>query len=509
MVPQGPTPGNQALQHSSSFEDGTALTAAPEVAEAAAALLRSDVGTWSQLGLTEQKHRTVRRVFSGRLGEVDVYVKVFRADTIAAKARHALRRRHKGEREALNLQAARDARLPAVQPLAFGLAREGHELCSFLVTRSAEAAPFTLPCDDRVAAAAGSLIRRIHDAGMQPGDLHAGNLLVTSDGDPLLCDLTSLHRVGALSIRARATALAFFCGPVDGGPLDPVARALLAGYTAAGSLTAAFPRELARATRRLRATSLRSFGRRSTRSCKHTEAEPRRRATPRWFWFIGEGRADEQLRAEVDAFTPAAHAPRREGRRGGVWLCDAFAVKEREGGKARKLWLAHYWLLFARVTTPTPLALQLHAGRGQVFVQRIEGPDLAAELRDGAISEADVSEAARALGRAVGRLHGHGLRNRDLKLDNLVRVPGSDEVAMVDLDGVTLHSAEDTRGCGRDLGRLLAAWQDAGEPGGPLTARRFLFAYVRARRRLLQAPPIPRILKHAERRAKEWRRDHC
>ena len=509
MVPQGPTPGNQALQHSSSFEDGTALTAASEVAEATAALLRSEVRDWPQLGLTEQKHRTVRRVFSGRLGEVDVYIKVFRADTIAAKARHTLRRRHKGEREALNLQAARDADLPAVQPLAFGLARDGRERCSFLVTRSADAAPFNLACDDRVAAAAGALIRRIHDAGMQPEDLHGGNLLITGDGHPMLCDLTSLHRVGALSIRARAQALAFFCNPADGGPLDPTARALLAGYTAAGALTDAFPRELARATRRLRATSVRSFGRRSTRSCKHTEAEPRRRATPRWFWFIGEGDVDRRLRADVAAFTPAAQAPRREGRRGGVWLCDAFAVKDREAGKARKLWRAHYWLLFAGVTTPTPVALQLHAGRGRVFVQRIQGPDLATELLDGAVNEPEVAEAARALGRAVGRMHGHGLRNRDLKFENLIRIPGSEQVAMVDLDGVTLHSAEDTRGCGRDLGRLLAAWQDAGEPGGPLAAQRFLFAYARARRRLLQDPPIPRILAHAARRAKEWRQRHC
>ena len=77
---------------------------------------------------------------------------------------------------------------------------------------------------------------------------------------------------------------------------------------------------------------------------------------------------------------------------------------------------------------------------------------------------------------------------------------------MVDLDGVTLHSAEDTRGCGRDIGRLLAAWRDAGEPGGPATPARFLGAYYRARRRLLQDPPIGRITSHAERRAHEWQR---
>ena len=508
MVPQGPTPGNQALQHSSSFADGTALTAAPAVADALAELLRSEVAAWPQLGLTEHKRRTVRRVFSGRLGGVDAYVKVFRADTIAAKARRLLRRLHKGEREARNLQAARDARLPAVEPLAYGLARDGKELCSFIVTRGVAATPFTLPCEAPLAVSAGALIRRVHDAGLLPGDLHPGNLLVGDDGKPWLCDLTALRRAGDLSLRERAAALAFFCNPADGGPLDPVAKALLRGYAAAGALPDGFRHELARAARQLRATSLRSFGRRSTRSCKHTEAEPRRRATPRWFWFVEDGQDGEQLRAEAAAFDPDLHPPRRTGRRGSVWLCDTVAVKQRDAGKARKLWLAHYWLLFARVPTAPPVALQIDAGQGRVFVRRLPGLDIAAELRADALGSAAVARAARAVGRSVGRLHGHGLRNRDLKLDNLVRVPEDGEVAMVDLDGVTLHSAEDSRGCGRDLGRLLAAWQDAGSPGGPETASRFLRAYVRARRRLLQRPPIARIVSHALRRANEWRRSH-
>jgi tRNA A-37 threonylcarbamoyl transferase component Bud32 len=120
-----------------------------------------------------------------------------------------------------------------------------------------------------------------------------------------------------------------------------------------------------------------------------------------------------------------------------------------------------------------------------------------------------VAAAARALGASVGRLHGHGLRNRDLKLENLVRDTDRGVVTMVDLDGVTLHSAEDTRGCGRDLGRLLAAWRAAGAPGGSATVTRFLYAYVRARRRLLQRPPIQRIVRSAERRAREWQVQHA
>ena len=156
----------------------------------------------------------------------------------------------------------------------------------------------------------------------------------------------------------------------------------------------------------------------------------------------------------------------------------------------------------------TPLALRLHAGRGRVFTRRLPLPDLAEELSSGRLDDAAVAAAARSLGAMVGRLHAHGLRNRDLKLENLVRDPEGRGVAMVDLDGVTLHSAEDTRGCGRDLGRLLAAWRAAGSPGGEPTVCRFVRAYARSRRRLLQQPPMQRLLMHAEKRAREWQTSH-
>jgi len=509
MVPQGPTPGNQALTQSEQLACGAELAAAAQVRDALVELLQHDVSTWPERGFTTQKERTVRRVFRGRLAGVDVHVKVFRADTIAAKARDALRRRHKGEREAAHLRAALDAGLPAVEPLAYGLARDGGGMAGFVVTRTVDAAPLTLPGRDADAEAAGRLLRRVHDLGLQPGDLHPGNLLIRPDEPPVLCDLTSMQQTGVMSARQRAAGLAFFCNPIDGGPLDPTLRALLRGYLAEGPMPEGFRAELARAARQLRVTAIRSFGRRSQRDCRHTEVEPRRRATPRWCWFVGDDGVDDALRTATAAFCPEEHAPRRLGRRGGVWLTDAFAVKQRDQGKAQKLWRAHYWLLFARVPTATPLALRLHEGKGRVFVRRIDSPDLGSELSEGSLDEAAIARAARALGRSVGRLHAHGLRNRDLKFDNLVRRPGTDEVLMVDLDGVTLHSAQDTRGCGRDLGRVLAAWQRAGEPGGPTTLARFVCAYVRTRRRLLQQPPVKRILKHAERRAREWQVRHA
>jgi hypothetical protein len=79
---------------------------------------------------------------------------------------------------------------------------------------------------------------------------------------------------------------------------------------------------------------------------------------------------------------------------------------------------------------------------------------------------------------------------------------------MVDLDGVSRGSAADTRGRGADLGRLLAAFRNAGAPGGAQTVATFLRSYLRANRRLLQRPPLRRMLVRAEHRAGEWATAH-
>ena len=517
MVPHRLTPGNQALLHSLHVSNGATAVASAEVAGALHELLQQDVSTWAaggfkHSGLEQIKERTVRRVFRGTLGATAVHIKVFRADTIAAKAKKALRL-GKGEREAKHLQEAGAAGLPTIEPLAFGTAIEGDQHNSFLVTRSVASDDFCFPAPPKVAHSVGALIRRVHDAGIEPLDLHPGNVLLQADGEPLLCDLTSLRHSGELSVRKRAQGLAFFCNPIDGGPLDAITREFRRGYEAAGpAMPANFAAELARAARQLRSTALKSFGRRCMRSCKHTDAETRRRAVPWFFWHLdGEqpsSPSNFELRDACRAFQGDDLTPRRTGRRGSVWLTDTLAIKERDAGKARKLWLASYWLLFAKVPAAKPVALRLLGGRGQVFVERLHNDDLSTELAAGRLDEQSVARSARLFGASIGRLHGHGLRNRDLKLDNLVRDPATDALAMVDLDGVSHVAAEETRGCGRDLGRLLAAFRNAGSPGGDATVARFVWAYVRTRRRLLQSPPMKRILKRAEHRAGEWATAH-
>ncbi len=480
--------------------------ALPAIAAPLRDLLQHDVVDWLQLGFQRCKERTVRSVLRGRLGGIEVHAKVFRADTLADRARDALRR-GRGEREAEHLLAARALGLPAVEALGSGVARDGSQLRSFVVTRTvAGAAPFTFTLTATVQRHVGALLRTIHDLGLDLADLHPGNLVVDDHGQPWLLDLTSMRRAGSLPLRRRAAAMALFCHELDGGALDPAARELLAGYQGAGpALPTGFRRELVLATHRWRARGLSAFGRRATRACRHTELGERRRGAPRWHWHLDDAAAGPELRAACLAFVATPPTAARSGRRGAVWLTDVLAVKQRDRGAARGLWRAAYWLLFAGVTAATPLALCLLPDRGLVFWRRQQGPTLAEAL---ALGTVDPHVAARSLGTSVGRLHAHGLRNRDLKFENLIHDPRTDAVCMVDLDGVRRCRGDDTRGLGADLGRLLAAFTAAGAPGGPGAIRGFVAAYLRAHRRLLRQPPWRRLRRHAERRAREWASAH-
>ncbi|HEX5054796.1 MAG TPA: lipopolysaccharide kinase InaA family protein [Planctomycetota bacterium] len=515
MVPQGPTPSNVPLPQSTELTCGRASArASVQIAAALRTLLAHDVGEWDRHGFVRTKERTVRSVLAGELGDVPVHIKVFRADTLADRTRDRLRG-PQGEREAANLVRAAAMGLPTVEPLACGTAVDGELLRSFLVTRTvASGRPFTFSAATRAQRRAGALLRRMHDHGWLPGDLHPGNLLVDAHDEPWLLDLTSVQHAGEPGVRRRAAALAFFCHDLDAGALDPAAHELLAAYVTAGAgpsmaLDPALHRELRLATKRWRARALPAFGRRCTRNCRHTEVPPRRRGLPRWHWHLDGGGDQATLRARCAALADAPGVPDKTGRRGSVWLLPDLVVKERDAGTARRLWQSSYWLLFARVAAAPPIALRLHGGRGLVFAARVAEQSLGAELAAGRLDARAVERAAASLGRNVARLHAHGLGNRDLKLDNLVRDPDSGEVCMVDLDGISRGSATDTRGRGRDLGRLLAAFRAAGEPGGAMTMRTFLRHYLRASRRLLHEPELQRVLLRAQQRAGQWASAHA
>jgi tRNA A-37 threonylcarbamoyl transferase component Bud32 len=521
MVPHPSTPGNDPLPQSVAaavapgsqavaVEHGRArATAAPAIAGALRELLGEDVRAWIDHGFEVVKERTVRLVLRGAIAGVPVHAKVFRPDRFADRARDLLRG-DRARREHDHLVRAHGLGLPTVIPLAHGLVRDGEAMRSFVLTRTVDGAPFEVASATAgQLARAGQLLRTVHDRGLAPQDLHAGNLLVARDGTLHLVDLTSVRHGGDPGQRERARALAFFCHEVDGGAVDPRMRPLLTAYLAAGpALPATFAVELAAATRRWRAGALPAFGRRAERDCRHTATTRRRRAEPRWFWHLLGPGADDAMRAACTTFATSPPAADKEGRRGAVWLQPEFVVKQRDAAAARRLWRASYWLQFARVPTPQPIAMRLHGGRGLVFVQHLAAPNLASELAAGSVPPAAFVGIARRLGDAVGRLHAHGLGNRDLKFENLVRDPRDGAIAMVDLDGVRRRPTLDTRGRGADLGRLQAAFVAAGTPGGATVRTAFLRAYLRAHRHLLTTTPIRRVLRAATQRAGEWAEAH-
>lgn len=425
-------------------------------------------------GFAVVKESTVRTVRAGRIGAaLHVHTKTYRPVRWTDRARDLLQ----GTRarvEFANLQRARALGLPAVEPLAFGTTA-ATPVRSFLITRSVpDADPVprrSLPPE--LAANLGALLRRIHDAGVDASDLHPGNVLVDAAGDLHLVDLTTVRFGPGLESTARARALAFFLLDLDGGPLHPDAAPLLAAYDASPRLR----QRCALAWRRLSIAALRSFGQRALRACRDTTVAGE--GATRIFKHRPAGAlADDAVAAEPHLAEAQAH---KIGRRGGVWLLEGLVAKRRSPAHARALFRAAYWLLRAGVPAPMPVALILHRDSATVWSERLPGADLRTQLGRGELDRDTVRRAARSLGSAVGRLHAHGLRNRDLKLENLLLHPRSGAVIMLDLDGVRRKAPNDRRGCAGDLGRLLAAFRHAGAPDNLATLASFLQGYNRAR----------------------------
>ncbi len=448
--------------------------------------------------LEEIKRSKVRTILAGTIpdgkgGSLAIHVKLFRAVRLSDRARDLLQG-SRATKELDNLSEARRRGLPAVRPIAAGRWTGSFGSRSFLITESvADAHPLPRgPMSEGEAKAAGSLLRAAHDAGLHARDLHPGNLVASPSGKLHLLDLTSATLANALEGEERAWALAFFCQDLDGHASDPRAAPLLTAYGASQSLVEAAVRE----GRRLRNRSLSAFGRRATRACKHTEVT----RPAKQDWFLHRPAAD--LHAAALAWDETQSPPIKSGRRGAVYLSETLAIKKRDQGAAQKLFRAQYWLLFAGVPAPQPVALV--PKRGLVFTQRIDAPNLQQEFAS--LTAETLAELAESFGESVGRLHAFGLRNRDMKFENLMRDPKSGDLLMVDLDGVGRHQTNDSRKQGADLGRLLAAYENCG-PSEPAVIRRFWRGYARMRIRLRARVPL--VVRHtAAERARAWHAQH-
>jgi tRNA A-37 threonylcarbamoyl transferase component Bud32 len=477
--------------------------AVPDVAEDLQRLLaHGDPAEWP--GAEEIKSSRVRRVLRVRVpradgSALDVHVKSYRPVRLRDRAREPLR----GARSVPELACLLEARargIPCIEGLAAGVYEAASGARAFLVTRSAPGQTLPRgPLAPEQARRAGALLRLAHERGLRARDLHPGNVLERPDGTLVLLDFGSAACGAPLEIEERARVLAFFCLDLPGNVLDPAAAPLLAAY----GLAPEWQRFAARHGLRLRRRALASFGRRAFRACRHTAVTKAPRA-PRWYLH----RPAEAWHAAARALVAAPPPAHKSGRRGSVHLGESLVLKQREAAAARRLFRASYWLGYARVRHPLPVALCTHKKRGWFVAERLPWPDLAAELRAGLAPRA-LAIAARQLGAAVGRLHAHGLRNRDLKLDNLVRDPCTGEVAMVDLDGVHRKGTTDRRGQAADLGRLLASFRALGAPSASTAVRAFWRGYTRARKCLLRPPETSALRRLIEARASAWANAHA
>ena len=462
----------------------------------------------------------MRGTLSTQDGATGIHVKLHRTARWTDRVRDLVRG-PRGIAELLHLQEAERRGLPCTPPLAAGICDDdGHgDACSFLISQTVVGAE-PIPRGGKpnwpieLASAAGALLRRAHDSGLHARDLHPENMLWQRDDDGIhivLCDLTSVLWAEPLERSQRAHALAFFCLDLDGLVLDPVATPLVRTYGADTALLDAAQRR----AKQLRQRALRSFGKRAFRSCKHTRVE--RFGNERWSLCQFDGSPPLHAQARGFAQSPAPDSEAfKSGRRGAVHLIEDLAIKRRAPSKARGLLEAGYWLTFAGVPSAAPVALQILRTKndrptgdrgGLAFFRRIDNPNLAEEIATGSLTEEDVAGLAADFGQSIGRMHAFGLRCRDLKFDNLVRDGG--RLVLVDLDGVRRKADLcDSRGEAADLGRLLAAWRSAGEPGAKATVATFWRYYNRTRRRLSSTITRRDLRQTIRARADAWALEH-
>ncbi len=170
--------------------------------------------------------RTVVRV--PRAGRDAVFVKLFRPPGPLGALKYLVVP-SRAEAEWRASRALRAAGLPAAETLAVGEARtagvlrasvavvrevpDALELVPWMFKRFRGGAPFS-PADEAARAELfgrlGALLRGVHDAGFRHPDLHGGNVLVGTRGEPpalTLIDLHTVKRTGAPGSGARALDL--------------------------------------------------------------------------------------------------------------------------------------------------------------------------------------------------------------------------------------------------------------------------------------------------------------
>jgi tRNA A-37 threonylcarbamoyl transferase component Bud32 len=404
-----------------------------------------------------------RCVFRARLGGPDgprVVVKEY----TPRRLRHVLRGAWLpgyAETEADNAMAVRARGVPVVEPLAYARLADGRQI---LILKEEEGARDLMSLYEsgelrgharhEMAQKVGTLWAKLQNAGIRHRDPHAGNILVLGDGSVMLADAWDLRPGDYLRPQERAKALADFAlWFLKHGTLVD----LLLFWGAYGRTSELSPEDLEDLRQRVLALIPDAFRRLSRMRARKVRRMGRRVATGPWTGFAHEELSDEfmeRIAAQAAQLEMGPHVLKKSPT---AWT---FAAEDDDRKYVVKVYLPKKasralrdFVQGSRADRAVDAAEAFfHRGLATPAVRAVLGDKelagrsvLVQDFVDDAASVDEVipslpphraRELARELGRTVRRMHDWGLRNRDMKRDNvLVRRDGSGFV-FLDLDGV-------------------------------------------------------------------------
>ena len=378
----------------------------------------ADVERWSRGEIAGEvvKENSGRTIWRVPAGAPALYVKRFPRELLRDRAR----------KEAGMLQALEKAGIPCPRLVATARDREG----SYILTE--EIAPAAIlqqelaqPGSRPLLAALGLLARRLHDAGFEHLDFHAGNILVKGR-ELFVLDVHRARRGKALSRARRLDGVAFMA--MSFSELLPLTD-LLRFFRAYGL----GKRECLSAWDRLRRLRDRYYRGRTERCFKEGTG------------FGVKGRLMFRKGADLEGVLRAVGA--RDSvlvkEKGSESLRRLGPIFVKRSKRARSIWRNGHGFEVRHIDTP-----RLHAWGGPwVAGEWIEAPDLYACVRE---KFPRMGRAARdgflsRLARAVRRMHDRGVFHADLKAANVIVTEAKFHI--VDLDRVrfSLDVAEKDR----------------------------------------------------------------
>ena len=481
-------------------DGGIRWTVDPAFADAFAALRIN----WSDLS-ADERTRTVksgpaRAVYAFVGDKASFHIKEYRRPTWFDRLRFLFRRSAgRVERETAARLSARGIPVPKV--LALGEGRlPGGRAANFLVT---ETIPGVVPLDQWVvgvsdkerahiarlhAAALGTFVRRLHDAGVLHRDFHAGNILVAQPNRTPAFYLSDLHDValrderGGLAKQERFNNLVIFNRFWSLCVGAAARRRFLAAYEGERPL-GLDPRSFDRATLESNKAFWRKRDKRCMRANKYFACESAggRRWRLRRPWqaktladaldrspecTLKHARTTRVSAATLDGPDgPCELVFKRYNPKGLLW---ALRYSVRRSGGLRS-WRAANALVTRHIPTAVPVAAwERRAGPilfdSGVVTERLVGAEELHAFVASTLAKLTGRQKVQArrktaalLAALLRNMHDRGLTHRDLKASNLLIVrDGADvrDVFLIDLDGLRIVGDVSDRRRRKDLARL-------------------------------------------------------